>query len=272
LAESEYNFVQQSVRPQDDSRESRLLANRAEIGRRALELEAAHQRLRLEVETKGVSLGGVGLDEADFAALKGYVERKIAADRKIAEGFSDPAHPYWEYKCATYGAGSFNKRLIVPERIYELFPDAFSGCFCTRHKTHMIDGFKEPGDLASKLSQARRIGHPYELAFILEGQEGALKGLRDADILKDTRVVVWMIPIISEPPAEARKESIRRDYGVNALDSSDLGALFMPPEKGAGLRQSLTGQDMWLEQVFSGKTVRIDYEEKRYQPPYRLRA
>jgi hypothetical protein len=254
---------------------SKLFANRIEIERRAKDLEASHQKLRLEVQTRGVSSGGIGLNEPDLASLRDFVERRIAADKKIFEGFSNPAHQYWEYKCSTYGAGCFNKRLLVPNRISGLFPDAFSGCFCTKYKTHMIEGFNQPNDLSTLLSQSKRIGHPFELVFIMEGQEGIVKEMRDRDLLKDTRIVVMMNPFVKEPPTEGRKESIRRINGVNAIDINDLGALFLPPvkfEKRTGLRESLTGQDMWLDLVCAGKIVRIDYKDKIYQPPYKLIA
>ena len=257
----------------DTREQARLMRNSTEITRRALTNSVEHGRLKLEVETFKVAASG-GLQRGeDLAALQGYVERRIQADDRIQSEYSNPAHPYWRYKCATYGTDSFNKRLLCPKQFFLLFNESFSGCFCTKYKTHMLDAFNTPEEAAALVEQAHRIGHPYELVFIPEGQEGAVEKLQATGLVKNPKIVLWMDPRIKNPPVEERKDLFRGQMGVNAIGMDDMAALYYPPIKsnvGVDLAGSLTGLDMWTDLVRANNLVKIDYQERMYRPPYRL--
>jgi hypothetical protein len=252
---------------------SRLDRNSAEIIRRASVLAVEHQRLDLELETFRVS-ADAGLQRSDdLKALQDYVARRKAADLRIHNGYSDPGHPYWGYKCAEYGIETFNRRILCPSSRMLGFVEAYSGCFCTKYKTHMLDGWSKPEELVSLVEHAQRIGYPYEVVFVLEGQEAAVERLKATGVVKEPRIILWMNPMLDDPPREERKEAVKARLGINAIGSDDMGALFFTPNESGGsvdLPNSLTGLDMWMDLVRKDNIVRIKYLEEMYRPPLKL--
>jgi hypothetical protein len=276
--EHEVHYMAPSQRPPDgvnEAGEPRLRKVTEEIARRVKAVSDEHRRLDLEVQVHKTGLGGLQPSGADQAALESYVESKKKADLRIQAEYSDPSHPYWEYKCAEYGNASFNRRVLCPAPFLGIFAESYSGCFCTKNKTYMLEGWNSPDELAAQAAQARRIGHPFELVFVPEGREAAVEALKSKGLIKNPRIIMWLNPHNPDPPPETRKETYRNAWGINALDSNDLGALYYPPTKtptGVDLRGSLTGLDTWTDMILADNLVKIGYEEEKYRPPYRITA
>lgn len=247
-----------------------------EIARRAEVLAKAHEVLQREVVTGRSLVDGGRMSVDDLGALSRYVDRRIKADNKIQEEYSRPDHPFWKYKCAGEGVDCFNLRILCPgESKLRLlgFVETFTGCFCTKYKSHMLDASPTPDQTVTLVEQANRIGHPYEIVFIPEGQEEAVEKIQEKKLIDNSRMILWMNPLIDEPPIEERKEAVRRDGKINALDSGDMGALYFPPTEadfGVDLAGSLTGLDLWLDLARAGNLVEIEYEKERDRPPYKL--
>jgi len=258
-----------SYLPCFESEKARLHRNSREIKRRAGLILERSSKLQREVEYQKAINGEGRLDSDDISTLEKYVERKTRADVQIQKGYSNPAHPYWRFKCATHGTNSFNKRVLVPGGFIGLgFHETFSGCFCTKYKTHMLDFYDKPKEVVDCVEQANQIGHDFELVFIRESEKGLVERLVKTGGIKKSQVVLWM-GVDEEGQIEARKDLIRSRLSVNALCSGDLVTLFYPPDN-SDLDDSLTGLDLWMDEVLRGNLVEIEYLDKMYGLPYRL--
>ncbi len=249
--------------------ESQKLEVQKEIELRMVKLWEKDAANRVDMQLKSVGLMGGPMTNTDYIELSNVVKRLEKADQKIQREYDDTGHPFWGYKAAQAGIKTFNKRIMVPEKFAILFLEAYTGCFCTKYKTHMLSGWKEPEKLVARVEQAKRIGHPYEMVFVPEGQEEAVDALRKSKAIHPARIVMWLNPFTQEPPLEERKEKCRKQ-GINAMGSSDMGALFYTPKKedGVDLAGQLTGLDQWMDRVLKNRLVKIDYKKEMYRPPY----
>ncbi|MFH1835278.1 MAG: hypothetical protein ABH851_03715 [Methanobacteriota archaeon] len=269
--------VSQNAQGGSDKREeSRLQRVSEEIARRAEVLAKAHEVLQREVVTGRSLVDGGRMSVDDLGALSRYVDRRIKADDKIQEEYSRPGHPFWKYKCAGEGIDCFNLRILCPGHqggIRMGFVDTFSGCFCTKYLSHMLDFSSTPEETISFVEQAERIGHPFEIVFVPEGQETAVEQLQEKGLIENSRVILWMNVLIDDPPPEERKATVRSVRHINAIGSGDMSALYYPPNKsgaGVNLEGNLTGLDQLLDLARAGNLVEIEYEKERDRPPYKL--
>ncbi len=241
--------------------------NSQEIAKRLIALSEKHKKLRLEVQVLKESPTS---DVEDITVLEKYVDKVIREDGKIQEEYSNPLHPYWEYKCAQYGIDTFNLRLLCPEQFLPFFTETYLGCFCTKYKTYMLDVWNNSKEITTFIEQANRIGHPFELVFVPEGQEDIVEQI--SKVIQKPKIVIWINSFIQNPSTEERKDFFRNKMRVNALGREDLRALYFPPQREAGLRDSLTGFDMWMDLVCTNNLVKINYQDERYYPSYRFVA